>query len=109
MTEEKEKITIYTGKRVWKSPLEYHNKYTFLHGRPYFLITEVDNLYYLWELDLSVPDPGEYRIMKTGDDFSPLFDEGMELSEKLGKIYDQKRLYYKQGQELIEELTGKKF
>lgn len=111
MTEEneKEKITIYTGKHIWKSPLEYHNEYTFLHGRPYFQITEVDNVYYLWELDLNVPDPSEYRIMKTGDDFSPLFDEGMELSEKLGKIYDEKRLYYKQGQELIEELTGKKF
>jgi hypothetical protein len=103
----KEKISIFTGKHIWKSPLEYHNEHTFIHGRPYFQITEVDEVYYLWELDLNDPDPSEYRIMKTGDDFGPLFDEGMELNEALGEKYDSMKLYYLRGKELIEKLTSK--
>ena|GEM_PF-2633824 len=107
MAKEKEEITIFTGKHIWKSPLEYHNKYTFLHGRPYFQITEVDEVYYLWELDLNDPDSSEYRIMKKSKDFGPLFDEGMELNEALGKKYDSMRLYYLTGKELIDKLKSK--
>jgi hypothetical protein len=106
MTKEKEEITIFTGKHIWKSPLEYHNERMFLHGRPYYQITEVDEVYYLWELDLNDPDPHEYRIRKKCDDFGPLFDEGMELNEALGKKYDSGRLYYLTGKELIEKLTS---
>ena len=106
MTKKKEKISIHEGKHIWKSPLEYHNKHTFLHGYPYYRITEVDDLYYFWELDYSDPDHPEYRVKKTGNDFSPLFDEGMELNEVLGKKYDKGRLHYLSGKELVEKLKS---
>jgi hypothetical protein len=108
MTNEKEKLTIHRGRHIWKSGLEYYNESMFMHGWPYFQITEVDGVYYLWELDLNDPDPGEYLVLKTGDEFVPMHEEGMELSEKLGQKYDEMQLYYLRGKELIEKLTGKK-
>ncbi len=107
MAKEKKEISIFEGKHIWKSPLEYHNERMFLHGRPYYQITEVEKVYYLWELDLNDPDPSEYRIMKKSKNFGPLFDEGMELNEALGKKYDSMRLYYLTGKELIEKLKSK--
>jgi hypothetical protein len=106
MTKENKKINIFTGKHIWKSHLEYHNERTFLHGFPYYQITEVDNVFYLWELDLNDPGPGEYRIRKKNNDFDPLYDEGRELEEALGKKYDSMKLYYTTGKELIEKLKS---
>jgi hypothetical protein len=103
---DKKEITIFTGTHIWKSGLEYHNEHTFLHGFPYFQITGVDDVYYLWELDLDDADRRSYRIIKKSDDFGLLHEEGMELADALGKKYDEKHLYYTYGKELIKKLKG---
>ena len=55
--------TIFSGDHIWKSPMEYHRKHTFLHGNPYYQISKIDGSYYLWELELDEPDANNYRIM----------------------------------------------
>lgn len=104
MTEKE--LSIFSGTHVWKSMLEYHNKWTFMRGYPYFQISRVDDVYYLWELVLDDPDNVTYRIMKKCDDFNPLFEEGMKLAEALGKKYDKLHLYYKEGKELVDKLRS---
>lgn len=99
-------ITIFTGTHIWKSGLEYHNEHTFLRGFPYFQITGVDDVYYLWELDLDDADSMKYRILKKSDDFGLLHEEGMKLADALGKKYREKHLYHTYGKELIEKLKS---
>ena len=103
-----EEVSIYAGSEVWKSMLEYHNKWTFIRGYPYFKITRVDEVYYLWELVLDDPDHVTYRIMKKSNDFSPLCDEGMELARKVEKKYADMNLYRLEGKELVDKLRSKK-
>ncbi|MCP4108867.1 MAG: hypothetical protein GY749_25540 [Desulfobacteraceae bacterium] len=92
---EKKEITIHSGTMIWKSGPEYFNDKMFLHGYPYYRITEVDGLYYLWELDPDDPDSGKYRIMKTGSEFIPFHKEGMALSDKISeKLYADRHNRY---------------
>lgn len=63
--------------------MEYYNEYMFLHGRPYYRITETDDTYYLWELDRNDPDSLKYNILKTDTEFENLYKEGMELQDAL--------------------------
>lgn len=102
-----DEIHIYSGSQVWKSMLEYHNKWTFIRGYPFYQITRVDDVYYLWELVLDNPDDVSYRIMKKSDDFDPLWEEGMQLAEEVGKKYDEMQLYRLEGKELVDKLRGK--
>jgi len=80
---EKKEITILHGVMVWKSGIEYYNDSMFTHGYPYYRVTKIDEIYYLWELNPDNPDSGEYRIIKTCNDFTPLYDEGMALAEQV--------------------------
>ncbi len=82
---EDKEITIHHGTMIWKSGIEYFNDRMFLHGYPYYRITEVDELYYLWELNPDDPDSGKYRIMKTGSEFTPFHEEGMALADEMSK------------------------
>lgn len=100
-------ISIYSGSQVWKSMLEYHNKWTFMRGYPYFQITRVDDVYYLWELVLDNPDDVTYRIMKKSDDFDPLYEEGRNLEDEVGKKYDEMQLYRLEGKALVDKLRSK--
>ncbi len=102
-TEEK---NIFQGTHIWKSPMEYHNEHTFMHGYPYYQISKIDDVYYLWELDLKNPDSPDYRIMKEKNSFRPLYDEGMELNKAIGQKYKSMNLYYLKGKELIEKLKS---
>ncbi len=98
---------IFQGTHIWKSHMEYHNEHTFLHGFPYYQITEIDDVCYLWELDLNDPDPRNYRIIRESDDFNSLYEEGMKLNDEIGRKYKSMNLYYLKGKELIEKLKFK--
>jgi hypothetical protein len=102
----KEEINIHYGTEVWKSHIEYYNEHMFMRGFPYYQITEVNDVYYLWELDLNDPDSYNYRIMQQSDDFSPLYDKGGELEDALGEKYRAMNLYSLQGKELLEKLNS---
>ncbi|MCU0288776.1 MAG: hypothetical protein MUF15_20575 [Acidobacteria bacterium] len=102
-----EEVSIYAGSEVWKSMIEYHNKWTFIRGYPYYKITRVDEVYYLWELLLDDPDHVSYRIMKKSNDFSPLWDEGMKLADEIGKKYAEMELYRLEGKDLVDKLKSK--
>jgi hypothetical protein len=101
-----EKITIHHGDHVWKSHIEYHNEHTFIHGYPYYEITEVDDIYYLWELDRNDPDSRNYHIMQKSDNLSSLHEKGMELNDVIGQKYRSMNLYKLTGKELIEKLNS---
>ena len=100
-------ISIYSGSEVWKSMLEYHNKWTFIRGYPYYKITRVDDVYYLWELVLDDPDHVTYRIMKKNDDSDPLWEEGRKLEDEIGKKYAEMNLYRLEGKALVDKLRSK--
>ncbi len=97
-------LNILQGTHIWKSGLEYHNEHTVLHGFPYYQITEVDGVYYLWALDWDKADDRKYNIIKQTTEFSPLHEEGMALNNALGNKYRERELYYLQGKELIAKL-----
>lgn len=98
----KKEITIQTGKHIWKSPMEYFSKNATFYGSPYYQITEVDNICYLWELSKEEPDKHKYHIIQKSEDFGTLFDEGMRLNgiieEKILKPYKQSFLVKKNSQ-----------
>ena len=98
--------TIFSGRQIWKSHIEYHGNYTGLHGNPYYRISEMDGSYYLWRLDLDNPDSKEYRIMKQSDDFEELYEEGRKLGDKIGQKYRELDLHHNSGKELIEKLKA---
>ncbi|MCP5495305.1 MAG: hypothetical protein H7A23_12180 [Leptospiraceae bacterium] len=81
----REEITIQTGTHIWKSPMEYFSEHAVFHGSPYYQITEVDDVYYLWELSKEEPEKHKYQILKTSDNFGALHDEGMELNNTISK------------------------
>ena len=70
------------GDIIWKSYLE-HNPQGKLFGNPYYYITEIDKVYYLWEWNV---EKNEYVSLKSSTDFSNLNEEGMELQRKLDII-----------------------
>ncbi len=93
----KEKMTIHNSTPIWKSHLEYFNDSMFLHGFPYYRITEIDDDYYLWELDREDPDSMKYNILKTSRDFDPLYEEGMKLQD------DRRKELYPERQRMFEK------
>lgn len=101
-----EELSIFHGDLIWKGSMEYHNEHTFLHGFPYYQITEVDEVYYLWALDLDNADSRSYKIIKEGDDFSSFHDEGMKLDDKIREKYRAMSLHRLNGKELIEKLRS---
>ena len=96
----KEEIKIHNGTPIWKSHIEYFNEYTVLHGFPCYRITEINDEYYLWELDREVPDSRKYNILKTSRDFDLLYEEGMKLQndrrEELYPETDRWRMFEKE-------------
>ncbi|MEN8216331.1 MAG: hypothetical protein ABFS56_08130 [Pseudomonadota bacterium] len=101
----KEEIIRYAP-QAWKSHIEYYNEQMFIHGYPYYQITEVDDIYYLLELDLNDPDSYNYHIMEQSDNFSYLYEKGMALEDALGQKYRSMNLYRLVGKELIEKLNS---
>jgi hypothetical protein len=83
--DEKE-INVIMGKQVWKTIGEYYNDKMWIRGYPYYQITKVNDVYYLWELDKDNPDSMKYNLLKKSTDFSPLYDEGLELHHVLDII-----------------------
>jgi hypothetical protein len=101
-----EEITILHGTHIWKSGLEYFNEKMFLHGNPYYQITEVGGVYYLWELDRNDPDSYNYHIMQQSDNFIHLHEKGMELNDALWEKYESMNLFHVTGKKLIEKLNS---
>lgn len=85
-TEERE-ITVRSGTHIWKSHLEYYNDYMVFRGFPFYRITEVDDICYLWELDQENPDSMKYNILKKSRDFEELREEGDKLQDKARKKF----------------------
>lgn len=79
----KEEISIWQGVHIWKSHKEYYGKYRFLHGDPYYQITQVGDIFFLWELDNNEPDSANYKIMKQSNNFNSLWEEGMKLNNEI--------------------------
>lgn len=71
--------TILPGLHIWKGFMEFFTAPT-LSGYPYWEITKDDNLYWLWELDTNTV---RYHVRKSGPDFDPLWEEGLDLDQKL--------------------------
>ncbi len=80
---EEEELRIYYGDEIWKTGLEFYNEYMVFRGKPYYRITKTDDTYYLWKLDYADPNALQYKILKTNDDFMPLYEEGMALQDAL--------------------------
>ncbi|GEM_PF-2657921 len=76
-------LNVFSGTHIFKTSLEYFNDNMFIHGYPYYMINEVDNVYYLWELDRANPDSRKYLLMKHDDVFIPLYEEAVALEKKL--------------------------
>lgn len=80
---EEKVITVQDGSRIWKAHLEFYHNEAQLRGFPYFRITEVDDVCYLWQLDPEHPESCEYVLIKTGTDYSALRKEAMERETAL--------------------------
>ncbi|MGC2164710.1 MAG: hypothetical protein WA632_01700 [Gallionella sp.] len=75
----------YDGIAVWKCPYEYFYKGATLYGLPYYLINEVEQVYYLWELDPTTPESRCYAIIASDTKFAVMFDLGMAKAYSLPK------------------------
>lgn len=83
-------ISIFGQTEIWKSPMEYFNDKMVFRGNPYYEITRENNVYYIWELDKENPDSNNYHLMKTSDDFEPLYEEGMALNRAIESELEKK-------------------
>ncbi len=87
---EKREITFHSGTQIWKSHLEYYNDQMVLRGFPFYRISEIQDVYYLWELSQEDPDSMKYDILKKSTDFDELYEEGMELQDEMrNKLYPE--------------------
>lgn len=75
----------FSGDIIWKSYLE-HNPQGKLFGNPYYYITKIAKVYYLWEWDI---EKNQYAFLNSSTDFGALNEEGMDLQRKLSiKLFD---------------------
>jgi hypothetical protein len=88
---DEKKISMPSGTEIWKSPIENFNSKMSFYGSPYYEITRKNNVYYLWELDKENPDSNNYHLMKTSDDFEPLYEEGMALNRATESAIEKKK------------------
>lgn len=69
-----------SGEISYKSAAEY-NPWGRLHGRPYYYVTTgLDKRYYLWQYQI---EEDNYLLLKSGDEFVPLYEEGLALDDKI--------------------------
>jgi len=104
-----EELTIHSGDLIWKTIIEYYYENAFIRGYPYYQITRVNDMYYLWELKLEDPNAYDYRIIDQNEDFSPLNEKGMALGDVIGKKYYSLNLRDLRGQELIDRIKSDGF
>ncbi len=79
----------FSGDIIWKSYLE-HNPEGRFYGNPYYYITQIDKIYYLWKWDI---EKKEYIALKNSPTFSPLNEEGMSLVKEIKDILYPKSDY----------------
>ena len=71
----------FSGEIIWKSYLE-HNPDGLFYGNPYYYITQINKIYYLWKWDL---DKKEYIALKSSANFVDLNKEVMSLVNEIDK------------------------
>lgn len=69
------------GTISYKSHAEYYPPGYFLRGKPYYYVTTaLDGRFHLWQYQKAADN---YLLLKSGDEFVPLYEEGLALEDKI--------------------------